>query len=140
MKARVRRPSNTGRLHHVEVYVSDLNRGIAFWERLLVPLGYIVYQQWDSGRSWKLGDTYIVLVQAPSDQLAHGFHRRRVGLNHLAFHARSRRQVDQLTAELQEHGGRLLYGDRHPYAGGYYAAYVEDPDGIKVEIVAPSHS
>jgi catechol 2,3-dioxygenase-like lactoylglutathione lyase family enzyme len=32
----------------------------------------------------------------------------------------------------------VLYADCHPYAGGpdHYAAYVEDPDGIKVELVA----
>ena len=31
----------------------------------------------------------------------------------------------------------LLYEDRHPYAGGYYALYCEDPEGIKVEVVGP---
>jgi hypothetical protein len=32
-------------------------------------------------------------------------------------------------------GSRLLYGDRYP-SEDYYAVYFEDPDGIKVEIVA----
>jgi hypothetical protein len=37
------------------------------------------------------------------------------------------------------HGWRLLFADRHPYAGGeqHYAAYLEDRDGYEVELVAP---
>jgi len=37
-------------------------------------------------------------------------------------------------------GGRRLFTDRHPYAGGegHYAAYLENPDGFEVELVAPS--
>jgi hypothetical protein len=31
----------------------------------------------------------------------------------------------------------VLYEDQHPYAGGYYALYCEDPEGSKVEIPGP---
>jgi catechol 2,3-dioxygenase-like lactoylglutathione lyase family enzyme len=67
-------------------------------------------------------------------------HRCRVGLNHLAFHAKSKKQVDEITEKLQEKGINILYLDKHPYAGGenHYAVYFEDPDRIKVELVAPS--
>ncbi|GAA0595336.1 hypothetical protein GCM10009001_09310 [Virgibacillus siamensis] len=32
-----------------------------------------------------------------------------------------------------------MYSDKHPFAGGedHYAVYFEDPDRIKVELVAP---
>lgn len=42
-------------------------------------------------------------------------------------------------ATLRWAGYALLYEDRYPYAGGpgYYAMYGEDPDRIKVEVVAP---
>lgn len=58
----------------------------------------------------------------------------------LAFHARSKEQVDEITEKLQEKGINILYLDRHPYAGGegHYAVYFEDPDRIKIELVAPS--
>lgn len=63
-----------------------------------------------------------------------------VSLNHLAFHATDRTQVDALAAAAAEHGWIQLYPDRHPYAGGpdHYAAYLEDTDGYEVEIVAPA--
>jgi catechol 2,3-dioxygenase-like lactoylglutathione lyase family enzyme len=59
-----------------------------------------------------------------------------VGLNHLAFHASSREQVDSVTQQLRERGARILYEDRHPHASGGHAVFFEDPDRIKVELVA----
>ena len=55
-----------------------------------------------------------------------------------SIHAASRAQVDELTAEVRARGLTILYGDRHPYAGGpeYYALFSEDPDWSKVELVA----
>jgi catechol 2,3-dioxygenase-like lactoylglutathione lyase family enzyme len=123
-------------LSHVEIYVSDLKRSIAFWEWFLEFLGYEPFQSWAEGRSWKRDATYIVFVQAPQDTIAVGYDRRRVGLNHLAFHATSREQVDTVTGLLRARGARILYEDRHPYAGGGHAVFFEDPDRIKVELVA----
>lgn len=68
----------------------------------------------------------------------HPFDREAPGPNHLAFHGESREQIDELTAGVRERDdASLLYGDRHPYAGGYYALYCEGPEGAKVEVVAP---
>ncbi len=128
-------PPTTGGVHHVEVYVSDLVRSAAFWRPLLERLGWTAYQSWPGGRSWRLGPTYIVFAQVADDAGGPAYDRRRVGLNHLALHAGTPQQVEALVRDLDL---PLLYADRHPYAGGpdHYAAYVEDPDGIKVELVA----
>ncbi|MRH44631.1 hypothetical protein GH741_18450 [Aquibacillus halophilus] len=128
-------------IHHVELYVSNLKQSTQFWGWLLNELGYQLYQEWDQGISWKYQDTYLVFVQAKEKHLKAGFHRARVGLNHLAFHAKSKEQVDALTNELKYKGINILYHDRHPYAGGknHYAVYFEDPDRIKVELVAPNN-
>ncbi|MBU5466149.1 VOC family protein [Virgibacillus sp. MSJ-26] len=127
-----------GLLHHIELYVSNLNKTTEFWGWLLEELGYTMFQEWESGRSWRLGDTYIVFVQAEDRFLDVPFHRCRVGLNHLAFYASSRDHVDEITRKLKIKDVNILYLDRHPYAGGanHYAVYFEDPDRIKVELVA----
>lgn len=67
------------------------------------------------------------------------YHRCRTGLNHIAFHAKSREHVNEITAKLKNKGVKILYEDKHPFAGGkeYYAVFFEDPDRIKVEVVAP---
>ena len=132
-------PDCAGQLHHVELYASDIDTSIDFWDWLLGDLGYEPKNEWDGGRSWINGPTYVVLVEAEPDHRDHPFDRRAPGLNHLAFHAASREQVDELTEEVRERDdARVLFEDRHPYAGGYYALYCEDPEGIKVEVVGPA--
>jgi len=126
-----------GGLHHVELYVADLELARDFWPWWLGELGWEPFQDWEDGFSWRHGGCYLVLVRAPMRE--HAFHRRRPGLNHLAFHADSRAQVDRLTREVQRRGWRLLYADRHPHAGGpgSYALFFEGPERLKLELAAP---
>jgi catechol 2,3-dioxygenase-like lactoylglutathione lyase family enzyme len=125
-------------IHHLEIYVSDLERSIAFWTPFLHMLGYAP-DRWEGGMNYALGETYLCFLQAPEKHLAAGYHRKRVGLNHLAFHGKSRAHVDEIAAWVKQAGHSVLYDDKYPYASGpgYYALYAEDPDRIKVEVVAP---
>lgn len=129
-------------LHHVELWVPDLARAEESWGWLLTTLGYaLVEQDWAAGRSWRYGQTYLVLEQSPALTAAE-HDRCRPGVNHLAFHAGDRAVVDRLTAAAPEHGWSLLFADRHPYAGGpdHYAAFLADRDGFEVELVASEGS
>ena len=126
-------------LHHVEMNVSNLKKSRDFYDFLLPELGYSLYQEWEKGFSYKVDATYLVFVQTEEKHGETVYHRGRTGLNHLAFHGDSRKQVDNLTRKLINRGVTILYKDRHPYAGGnqYYAVFFEDPDRFKLEIVAP---
>ena len=128
-----------GRIHHIEIYVSDLKKSMDFWGWFLEDLGYVLFQKWEQGQSYKLEDSYLVFVQTEERFMEIPYHRCGVGLNHLAFHASSREEVDEMTEKLIAKGIHILYTDRHPYAGGedYYAVFFEDPDRMKVEFVAP---
>ncbi len=129
-------PDQAGNLHHVELCASTLERSIGFWGWLLSELGYELTNEWDDGCSWSKGPTYIVLKRATNPELP--FDRHAPGLNHIAFHAGSREQVDDLTASVRERDdSTVLYNEQHPYAGGYYALYCEGPDGVKIEVVGP---
>jgi catechol 2,3-dioxygenase-like lactoylglutathione lyase family enzyme len=126
-----------GPLHHMELWVPDLGRAIASIGWLLEALGYQGFQDWDDGRSWRFGDTYIVVEQSPA--LSDGRHdRQRPGLNHLAFHSGSRNETDRLVADAAGHGWTLLFREDHPHAGGpgHYAGYLANADGFEVELVA----
>jgi hypothetical protein len=117
--------------------VPDLDRAKALWGWLLIRLGYEQFQDWPAGRSWLLGGTYLVVEESPAMSAAQ-HDRLRPGLNHLAFHAGSRDDVDAITREAQINGWTLMFADKHPYAGGpdHYAAYLANGDGFEAELVA----
>ncbi|MFD7457345.1 MULTISPECIES: VOC family protein [unclassified Streptomyces] len=127
-------------LHHVELWVPDLGRAAGSLGWLLERLGWAPYQDWPAGRSWRLGETYVVVERSPA--LRGDRHDRlRPGLNHLAFHVPGdRAALDALVEEAFAHGWTLLFPDRHPYAGGaeHCAAYLENADGFEVELVVKS--
>jgi hypothetical protein len=129
--------ADRGLIHHVELWVPQLERARLSWGWLLTSLGYEPFQDWAAGCSWRLGESYIVIEQSPD--LVPGPHdRRRPGLNHLAFRGGSRSQVDELAAQAPMHGWSLMFPGRHPYAGGpeHYAAFLEDSDDFEAEVVA----
>ena len=130
-----------GSLHHVELRVADLAASTPSWSWLLTELGYKEFQTWSDGFSWKLANTYIVLEQS---RFPTSHDRRQSGLSHLAFHARDRGDVDRLWDAAPSHDWLPLYSDRHPWAGGepgansmgHYAAFLENDERFKIEIVA----
>lgn len=127
--------TEAGMLHHVELRTNDLESTSTAWGWLLGELGYELHQDWPRGRSWILGSTYLVLETATRA----GHHDRRLpGLSHLAFHAGERERVDRLWKAAAAHGWTQLYEDRWPWAGGpdHYAAFLEDGERFKVELVA----
>lgn len=126
-----------GTMHHLELWVPDLARSEQSWGWLLGRLGYTLGHRWPVGQTWVLGTAYISIESGPDVQPL-PLERTRPGVNHVAFWAGSRAEVDDLVVESGHHGWTLLFADRHPYAGGeqHYAAYLEDADGYEVELVA----
>src|ERR1700749_2980567 len=105
--------SERGLLHHVELWVPDLAKAEREWGWLLGRLGYEPFQDWADGVSWRLGPVYLVVER--SRAMTAGPHDRlRPGLNHLAFHAGTRDEVDALAADGPARGWTLLFPDRHP--------------------------
>lgn len=123
-------------MHHIEIYVSDLNKSKEFYSWLLSTLGFELFQEWDDGFSYKKDGFYIVFVQTREKYLNNGYNRCNIGLNHLAFHCKNRNEFEQVRNLLIRKSVVFLYDDKYPYAGGtgHYAVYFEDPDRIKIEI------
>lgn len=127
-------------MHHIEIYVSNLKTTINFYDQLLLDvLGYEVYQRWERGISYQKDGFYIVFVQANHKKVTVPYNRTSVGLNHLAFKIDTVKQLDALRdVYLADDEVTVLYDDCYPFAGGkdHYALYFEDPDRIKLEVVA----
>ncbi|MFI6939730.1 trifunctional class I SAM-dependent methyltransferase/NUDIX hydrolase/VOC family protein [Streptomyces sp. NPDC050418] len=131
-------PTEAGQIHHIELWTADLAEAERSWGWLLGELGHLPYRSWKSGRSWRLGSTYVVLEQS-GDLTGDRHERTAPGLNHLAFHVRDRAALDALVAGASAHGWSLMYAEDHPYAGGrqHCAAYLQDTLGHEVELVVP---
>ena len=129
-------------LAHVEINVTDIQKTKDFYDMFLGPIWWESFTIDEDVIGYKAPDkTHIFFVQTDQEHTKHGFHRKRVWLNHLAFRVETKQQVDDMAHYLQKNNIPLLYVDRSKdYSDEYemqeyYAIFCEDPDRIKVEIV-----
>ena len=120
-------------LHHISFGVTDLKIMATFYDAALAPLGQV--RVWDGPRSVGYGFP----GQGDKLLLCHiddGAHAPGPGF-HLAFSASSRDAVDQFHAAALAHGGidNGAPGLRSQYGPNYYAAFVIDPEGCRIEAV-----
>jgi catechol 2,3-dioxygenase-like lactoylglutathione lyase family enzyme len=116
---------------HVKFGVSDFATSKAFYVQALEPLGVVVIAEGAPTYGVELatpdGDVSLCLFQT-DEKPAH---------LHVAFQARSRRQVDAFYRAALEAGGtdNGAPGLRPQYHANYYAAFVIGPDGHNIEVV-----
>src|SRR5207247_9837132 len=110
-----------------------------FYGELLGRLGFAKVFETEGMLEWQKEGTRIIIAQCPKRFLADGYHRKRVGLNHIAFRAPSRAAVDELYRNyLLPKKIPVLYGrakEWKDYYSVYYAVYFEDLDRIKLYLV-----
>ncbi|HOM78322.1 MAG TPA: VOC family protein [bacterium] len=123
---------------HIYLYVSDLARSHSFYKKILIPLGYSELLNEDWGYAFINNGTSLFFEQAPEDHVQEGYHRRRIGLNHIAFKVDSREAVDTFFKDvIVSNKFKVLYDTPKAfpeYGQHYYAVFFEDPDGIKLEV------
>lgn len=122
-------------IDHIYVTVSDLARSELFYDRLMAVLGF-------RKRAFTLGaEPHIhyhnrhfgyVLRPARSDQPHNSY---AAGLHHLCLRVESIEDVAALATALKASGLPATDAARFPdYAPDYWATFVTDPDGIRLEI------
>lgn len=128
-----------GVVHHIDLTVSDLDASAPFYEALLGFLGYERVKKEPDIHVWDLldGKRFLGGVALRSARSPRAHDRYSVGLHHLAFHAADRADVDRAHALMKERGFTILdTPTEYPkYGAGYYAMFVADPDGLKIEVV-----
>ncbi|MCW5734885.1 MAG: VOC family protein [Enhydrobacter sp.] len=127
-----------GSVNHIDLTVRDMAASVPFYEALLSFLGYVRVKQEAALHVWELvRDGQIVAgvaLRAARSPREHD--RYAAGLHHLAFHAADRDDVDRAHALMKEQGTILDPPADYPqYGAGYYAVFVADPDGLKLEVV-----
>lgn len=128
-----------GVVHHIDLTVRDLAASTPFYEALLGFLGYTRVKHEAALQVWDLveGGRLLGGVALRAAHSARPHDRYSAGLHHLAFRAADRADVDRAHAVMKEQGAVILDApaDYPQYGAGYYAVFVADPDGLKLEVV-----
>ncbi|HEY7933666.1 MAG TPA: VOC family protein [Solirubrobacteraceae bacterium] len=120
-------------IDHVGVEVSDLERSSLFYDAVFFAIGVRRIHETEHAVAYG--------VNLPSFWIVNRDRLPAPGYGHIAFSAAGRVAVDGAHAAGLSNGGRDAGkpGPRPRYGARYYAAYLLDPDGLRVEIVSGSH-
>jgi catechol 2,3-dioxygenase-like lactoylglutathione lyase family enzyme len=133
-------------LGHVDLVCSDLDRSLAFYATVLGQLGLqapvtfpgergeaIHYLRFPAPGSGSLG-----LREASGPEAGREHELYAPGLHHLAFAVESTADVDAAHAAAVDAGAVILHAPRlwPEYGADYYATFVLDPDGFRIEIAS----
>ena len=123
-------------LHHLTLWVPDLERARVSWSWLLGELGYVAEPSIDSITLLRHTSGFVVALEQSSDMVPGMLYSRmRPGVNHLAFAVDSSGALAAIVSRADQYGWKALPVDRHPIAGASEVAYLEDRDGFEVELV-----
>jgi catechol 2,3-dioxygenase-like lactoylglutathione lyase family enzyme len=117
-------------LDHLSIGVRDIAAAKRFYDATLQPLGYRCLSPGDSSLGYGKDNAAFWLLASecpvPADP--------RSGL-HFCFVAPTRRSVSEFHAAALAAGGRDngAPGLREDYGRNYFAAFVADPDGYRIE-------
>ena len=117
-------------LNHVSIGVRDVARSKRFYDAALKPLGYTALSKSDSSLGY--GKDAVVLWISQTDTPVPA--NEKSGL-HFCFDAPTRKSVAAFHAAALGAGGddNGTPGLRADYGPNYYAAFVVDPDGYRLE-------
>ena len=117
-------------INHISIGSADLGKARKFYDAALKPLGYICLSK-DDGSAGYGKDTAGLWVIKSARPVAQN---PESGL-HLCFDAPTRKSVDAFYKAALAAGGKDngKPGVRENYSANYYAAFVIDPDGHRIE-------
>jgi catechol 2,3-dioxygenase-like lactoylglutathione lyase family enzyme len=117
-------------IDHISIGVRDVARARRFYDAALAPLGYTCLSPSDSSLGYGR-DGVVLWIGATSHPVPED---ARSGL-HICFSAADRKGVDAFHRAALKSGGRDngQPGLRKDYGENYYAAFVVDPDGYRIE-------
>jgi catechol 2,3-dioxygenase-like lactoylglutathione lyase family enzyme len=116
--------------NHVSIGVRDVDKTKHFYDAALKPLGYSCLSE--SEGSLGYGDDAVAFWIGATDRPVPPDTRSNL---HFCFDAPTRQSVDAFHAAATKAGGRDngAPGLRSDYGANYYAAFVVDPDGYRIE-------
>lgn len=125
-------------LHHLTLWVPDLDRARESWTWLLVEMGYRPDRSLENVVLLRHETGFAIALEQSTDMVSGMLYSRfRPGINHMAFTVGSAGALSAIAEAAGSYGWSALPRDRHPIAGGAEVLYLEDRDGFEVELVSP---
>jgi catechol 2,3-dioxygenase-like lactoylglutathione lyase family enzyme len=119
---------------HIQLTVSDMERSVPFYDRLLHSLGMTTIVDTPEFYYCIGGRTGVAISPASSELRARQFQQRSPGLHHFCFRTRSREDVDEVYEVALGLSAEIVHPPQEDeFAPGYYSVLFEDPDGIRIE-------
>src|SRR5262245_24106746 len=119
---------------HIDLSVSDLERSIPFYKKLLHSLEMKTLIERPDFFYCIGGRTGVAIRQIAPEFKDQPYDQRRAGLHHLCFRARSRADIDEIYQTALELKAKIIRAPvESNWAPGYYSILFEDPDGIRIE-------
>jgi catechol 2,3-dioxygenase-like lactoylglutathione lyase family enzyme len=120
---------------HVVLRVNRFEDCIRFYDRLMPELGLQAVHRDDGFVYYVGGRTAVAIRRVDPDCTDRPHVEGSSGLDHLCFRARSRQDIDELYALLQDIGADVVRPPQEgPWAPGYYSLSFRDPEGIRLEV------
>ncbi|MBV8806198.1 MAG: VOC family protein [Sinobacteraceae bacterium] len=115
---------------HISIGVRDIAKTKRFYDAVLQPLGYKCLSEGETSLGYGRNAVALWVLAAEHPVPAH----EKSGL-HFCFSAPTRKSVDSFHVAALKSGGRDngAPGIRADYDPNYYAAFVVDPDGYRIE-------
>ncbi len=130
--------AKTLRTGHVGLNVSDLDRSKGFYQKVF---GFdVMGESREEGRRFVFLSEGSTLVLTLWQQGEGRFEKQRPGLHHLSFQVATIEDVQRAEEKLRALNVPFIYEGIVPHTEGSQSAgvFFEDPDGIRLEIYAPT--
>lgn len=124
------------KLSHIDLSVADYKKSIKFYDLILLSLGWEKLVSRTDHTTYTDGTLKLIVGPVEEKYKNNPYHRKNIGLNHLAFYAETKELVDDFYREiLVKNNISTLYHEGAKGDNQYYSLFFEDPDRIKLEVV-----
>jgi catechol 2,3-dioxygenase-like lactoylglutathione lyase family enzyme len=113
-------------INHIEFWVSNLARSVAFYSPIFEALGWRKMNDTE----FSSGSTIFYFTEKPVSRADSA------GARHICFQADSRKAVETIAKTLKDHHAKIIRGpvEMPEYSKGYYTVDFRDPDGYVMEV------
>lgn len=120
---------------HIVLTVNRFKECADFYSKILAYMGLKEVFRGKDNLYYVGGKTAIAISRSHKDYEHEKFVQGKIGLHHICFRAKNRKDIDDIHAYLKSIDALIIQPPQEgPWAPGYYSILFECPDGIRLEL------